>query len=226
MQTAKLIMSAASIALAGLLAPPAGAAGPQDVQIHSHAPVVLVAAVADQTKVDATKAALRDLWLGHAFWVRNVVAAELAGDASAQQAAEQQVVANARSIAASIEPFYGAEAKEKLFTLLAGHYGAVKAYLDASVAKNGGMQTEATSTLIGNAGEIAIFLSSANPYLPKDTVDGLLQAHGGHHIAQIQQLQAKDHAGEAQTWADMSQHMYVIADALADALAKQFPAMF
>jgi len=214
------------MALAGVLAQPADAAGPQGTQMHSHAPLLLVATVADQTKVDATKAALRDLWIGHVFWVRNVVVAELAGDGSAQQAAEKQVVANARSIAASIEPFYGAEAKEKLFTLLAGHYGAVKDYLDASVAKNGDKQTEATSTLMGNAGEIASFLSSANPYLPKDTVDGLLQAHGGHHIAQIQQLLAKDYAGEAKTWADMSQHMYVIADALADALAKQFPAQF
>ncbi len=226
MQTARCIITAASMALAGMLAQPADAAGAQGAQAHSHAPALLAAAVADQTKVDATKAALRDLWLGHVFWVRNVVIAELAGDASAQQVAEKQVVANAQAIAASIEPFYGAEAKEKLFTLLAGHYGAVKAYLDASVAKNDAKQTEATSQLIGNAGEIASFLSGANPYLPKDAVDGLLQAHGGHHIAQIQQLQAKDYAGEAQTWADMSQHMYVIADAIADALAKQFPAKF
>jgi len=36
----------------------------------------------------------------------------------------------------------------------------------------------------------------------------------------------KDYDGEAQTWMDMSQHMYVIADAFADGLAKQFPAKF
>jgi hypothetical protein len=226
MQTVRLVMTAASMTLAGMLAQPAATAEPQSAEMDSHAPLLLAAAVADQSKVDSTKAALRDLWIGHVFWVRNVVVAELAGDGSAQQVAEKQVVANAQSIAASIEPFYGARAKEKLFTLLASHYGAVKAYLDASVAKNGGEQAEATSKLISNAGEIASFLSSANPYLPKDTVDGLLQAHGGHHIAQIQQLLAKDYAGEAQTWADMSQHMYVIADALADALAKQFPAEF
>jgi two-component system OmpR family response regulator len=53
---------------------------------------------------------------------------------------------------------------------------------------------------------------------------GVLKAHGAHHSAQIQQLQAKDYAGEAQTWATMTRHMCVIADALADALAKQFPA--
>ena len=222
MQGVKLVITAASIALASMLAQPVHAASPQGTQKS----VRPAEATADQTKVHDIKAALRDLWIGHVFWVRNVVVAELAGDAAAQQEAEKQVVANAQAIAASIEPFYGAAAMKKLFTLLAGHYGAVKAYLDASVAKNDVKQTEATAKLISNAGEMASFLSSANRYLPKDTLDGLLQAHGGHHIAQIQQLQAKDYAGEAQTWADMSQHMYVIADALADALAKQFPAAF
>lgn len=226
MQKARWILTAASMTWAGMLAQPAAAAEPPSAETHSHAAILQAVAVADQTKVNATKAALRDLWIGHIFWVRNVVAAELAGDASARQVAEKQVVANAQSIAASIEPSYGAEAKEKLFTLLAGHYGAVKDYLDASVAEDDAKQTEATSKLIGNSGEIASFLSSANPYLPIDTLAELLQAHGGHHIAQIQQLLAKDYAGEAQTWADMSQHMYVISDALGDALAKQFPAKF
>jgi len=226
MQKARLIITAASMALAGVLAQPAAAADPQGTPIHGHGSLLLAAAVADQTKVHATKADHRDLWIGHVFWVRNVVVAGLAGDSAARQVAEKQVVANAQSIAASIEPFYGAKAKEKLFTLLAGHYGAVKAYLDASIAKNTNKQADATAKLVGNAGEIASFLSGANPYLTKDAVDGLLQAHGGHHIAQIQQLQAKDFAAEAQTWVDMTRHMYVVSDAIAGALAKQFPASF
>jgi hypothetical protein len=214
----KTLMTAA-VAVAATIATPAFAHAP-------HAPVVLAAASADQSKVEATKAVLRDLWIGHVFWVRNVVVAGFAGDVVAQKAAEEQAVANAQAIAAAIEPFYGAEAKEALFTLLAGHYGAVKAYLDASIAKNADKQAEATAQLLDNAGEIAGFLSGANPNLPREDVEGLLQAHGGHHIAQIQQLQAKDYAGEAETWADMTQHMYVVSDALADAIAKQFPASF
>lgn len=194
---------------------------------HHHTSAILVtAASADVTKVDATNAALRDLWIGHVFWVRNVVTAGLAGDAAAEKAAETQVVANAKAIAGSIELFYGAAAKEKLFGLLAGHYAAVKAYLDATIAKDQAKQAQATTALLSNAGEIATFLSAANPNLPKDTVLGLLQAHGSHHIAQIQQLQAKDYAAEATTWADMTKHMYVIADALGGAIAKQFPEKF
>jgi hypothetical protein len=185
-----------------------------------------VAASADQTSVDSTKAVLRDLWIGHIFWVRNVVVAAFAGDAVAQQMAEDQVVANARALAVSIEPFYGAKANDQFFTLLADHYGAVKAYLDASIAADAGKESEATAKLLSNATQIAVFLSNANPFLPKDVLEELLQAHAGHHISQIQQLQTKDYGSEAETWSAMSQHVYVVADATAEAIAKQFPAKF
>ena len=54
----------------------------------------------------------------------------------------------------------------------------------------------------------------------------MLLAHGGHHVQQIQQVQGKAHDQEAQTWDAMTRHMYVIADALAGAIAKQFPKQF
>ena len=222
----KLLTSTAVVAAISMAAP-AYAAGPKAPEAHQHGgAIVLAAASADSAKVDAIRAAERDLWIGHVFWVRNVVVAGIAGDAPAQKAAEGQVVANAQALAAAIEPFYGAAAKEKLFGLLAGHYGAVRAYLDASIAKDAAKQSDATTKLLSNAGELATFLAGANPNLPKETVEGLLQAHGGHHISQIQQLLAKDYAGEAKTWADMTQHIYVIADALGGAIAKQFPDKF
>jgi len=177
-------------------------------------------------KVNETGAALRDLWVGHVFWVRNVVVSTFAGNQPAAAAAEQEVVANARQIAAAIEPYYGKDASEKLFGLLAGHYGAVKQYLDATVAGRQGDQDAAYASLSRNASEIARFLSGANPNLPFDTLNGLLLAHGGHHVRQIQQVHRHEYTDEARTWDAMTRHMYVIADALAGAIAKQFPNQF
>src|SRR5262249_30628433 len=157
---------------------------------------------------------------------RKVVVAAIAMKSAAETAAEKEVVDNAHAIAGSIEPFYGAPARDKLFTLLAGHYGAVKAYLEASIAKDAAAQSKATDQITSNADELATFLSGANPNWPKDAVMELLQVHGSHHISKIQQLIAKDTKGEAQTWKDMTAHMNTIADTLADGLAKQFPAKF
>ena len=177
-------------------------------------------------KVAQTSAALRDLWLGHAFWVRNVVVETLAGNKTGAIAAENEVVANAKELAAAIEPFYGKAAADKLFSLLSGHYGAIKQHLEAVVTGSSKKEEAAMKAITDNVEEISVFLSGANPNLPHDAVQGLLLAHVGHHKQQIQQLHDKQYPQEAQTWDAMKKHMYVIADTLAGALATQFPARF
>lgn len=177
-------------------------------------------------KIVQTKEALRDLWIGHAFWVRNVVTAQLAGDSARAKAAEQEVVANAQAIAGSIEPFYGKAASDQLFKLLAGHWGAIKDYLIAASANNTTGQSSAEKALAANANEIASFLAGANPNFQEATLRSLLAAHGAHHVQQIQQFKAKRYEDEAKTWAAMKDHLYVISDALATGIAKQFPDKF
>jgi len=188
--------------------------------------MAMAAPPAGSPKIVATDAALRGLWHDHIFWVRNVVVATLARHSAEAKAAEAQVVANAHAIANAIKPFYGDAAGEALFPLLAGHYGAVKSYLTATAAGDKKGQDKATDDLMANADQIATFLSGANPNLPKDTVLGLLQAHGAHHIAQIQELKAGQYDAEAKNWGEMEAHMDVIADALTGAIAKQFPDKF
>lgn len=166
---------------------------------------------------------LRDRWVGHIFWLRGVSLAVIESNDAAMEVAELQAAANADSIAASIEPYYGTAAKEAFAGLLADHYKWVKTYLAATVSSNPSMQATATQSLASNAEEIAEFLSEANPHLLKDELQSLLLAHGGHHIQQIQQIWAGNFASEAETWAGMKAHVYRIADVTAEALTKQFP---
>jgi hypothetical protein len=170
--------------------------------------------------------ALRDLWVGHIFWIRDVAAATKYGNSGAAKVAEEQAVQNAKDIAASIIPFYGKEAGDKLFGLLAGHYGAVKEYMNAAFAGKKEDKTASIDKLNKNADEIATFLSSANPNWPKGTLLAALAAHGGHHVMQIDAIHAKDFLAEAKVWDVMKKHIYVIADVLADGIVKQFPGKF
>ncbi|GFO57871.1 hypothetical protein GMST_01960 [Geomonas silvestris] len=182
---------------------------------------------AESPTLVATKMALRDLWTGHIFWVRNVAYATKAGDTAAAKVAEENVVKNARSIADAVLPFYGKPAADKLFGLLAGHYGAIKEYMTASYAGNQAGKDAAVAKIKENATEIATLLNQANPKnWPKDTLVGLLFAHGAHHMQQIDAFATKDYAAEAETWEMMKDHMYMIADALAGGLSKQFPKKF
>ena len=183
-------------------------------------------ATADRAAVLETKMALRDMWVEHVFWIRTYVLATHAHDKAQSQVDEKEVLSNAKALASSIAPFYGQQAADGLLKLLAGHWGAVRDYNTATLAKSKPGQDKAIANLTSNAHEIAKFLSGANPNLPEAAVFALMSAHGGHHVAQINQIAAGDFEAEAATWHAMRLHMLVIADAIADALAKQFPTRF
>ena len=172
------------------------------------------------------KTDMRDLWVGHIFWVRDVVLSTKYGDTKAAKVAEGKVVENAKAIAGAIAPLYGKKAGDRLFGLLVGHYGAVKEYMTTAFAGDAAGKSAAVEKLKKNAEDIATFLSSANPNWSKQTVLGLLMAHGGHHIAQIDQVKSKDYSAEARTWDNMRKHIYRLADALTDGIVKQFPKKF
>lgn len=170
---------------------------------------------------------LRDLWLGHIFMIQHVVLFNPSNDPAARDAADKQVLANAKQIANAFIPFYGEARSEKLFALLSGHYAAVKEYSEATIAANTQQQDVALSRLGSNAADIDAFFIGVNPnYLPKGTVRGLIEAHGAHHVLQINQYKKKEYAKLEETWPMMRQHVYVIADTLTTALAKQFPDKF
>lgn len=209
------------VASMGLTAAPAFAATPAaHAKVHATTPAANAAVPAKKV---ATDQALRDLWGQHVFWVRSYVVASVDRNTAARDVAEQQVVANAKAIAGAVASFYGQGAGDQMFRLLAGHWGAVKAYSDATDPAG---RDKAVNDLNANAAAIAKFLATANPYLKEDAVLAMLAAHGGHHVQQTDQLRAGDFAAEAKTWEAMRVHMYALADTLTDALARQFPDRF
>ncbi len=166
--------------------------------------------------------ALRDLWVGHIFWVRNYVLMSRLGDKAAASTADAQVVRDARAIADAISPYYGKAASDQLFALLAGHYGAIKEYASAAFAGNASAKKTAVDRLTANADAIALFLSTANPNWPKATLDAALRAHGAHHVMEIDAIASGDYTMEADVWAKMLTHIYTISDVLAQGIEKQF----
>ncbi len=187
------------------------------------APAPAPAPAATEVAAPQLQAAMRELWHGHIVHARDYALAVHAGNDADAKAAADAVVANAKEISKAVAGFYGQAGGDRMMELLGGHWGAVKALTDARARSDNAGADRAMADLTANAGEIAKFLAGANPNLPEDTVRGLMLAHGAHHAQQIQQIMAGDTAGEATSWAAMQAHMDSIADALAGAIAKQFP---
>ncbi len=181
-------------------------------------------------QVDGLKMALRGLLVDHIYWVRSLVIATRLGDRAKASASDSNGVQNAKAIGQSIAPIYGQAAGKKFATLFVGHYSAVKDYMKAAFANNfrgaNALKNGAVDKLKSNATEIAMFLSSANPNLPKDTVYGLFLTHAQQHIMAIDDTAKRDWTAEAGMWDPMVKHTHTMADALADAIAKQFPDKF
>ncbi len=178
-------------------------------------------------RVAEMKQSLRSLWLGHIYWVQHALLNNATNSLAERNAAEKEVVANAKLIANMVTPFYGEARSEQLFTLLTSHVAAIKEYSEATVAGHTGQQDAALARLASNVDDIAEFFNGANPsYLPKDTVRGLIAAHVAHHVLQINQYKNKEYAHLGETWPMMRQHVYLIADTLTSALVKQFPSEF
>lgn len=168
------------------------------------------------------QAVLRDEWSRHVFWIRHVVMDNAKGDRRSRDFAEKAVVANARDMAKTLASFYGDATAGRFRTLLTKHDDMIQAYSDATVAGDKRRQ----GTAIATGASIANLLSQINPHLPKDTVRSLFATNIGHHVVQINKFQDKDYQGEDETWTAMEHHVYVIADTLTNAIAKQFPAKF
>ena len=224
--TFKPLGLAVALALAGCnqATPPADSAAAPEATTEAPA-AEAPAAPAAEAAVPAPQlqAAMRDLWHGHIVHARDYALAVHAGNDADAKAAADAVVANAKEISGAVAGFYGQAGGDQMLTLLAGHWGAVKALTDARADKDEAAATKAMTDLTANASEIAKFLAGANPNLPEDTVRGLLLAHGAHHSSQINLILADDTTGEATEWTAMQAHMDMIADALAGAIAKQFP---
>jgi hypothetical protein len=206
-----VLLSAALACSAPLLAAPA------------HGGAAHKAAAATDASAPKLHAAMRQLWHGHIVHARDYAIAMHAGNAADARQAADAVVANAHQIADAVGGFYGKPAGDRMMELLGGHWGAVKALTDARAHNDSAAANTAMANLTANAGEIAKFLAGANPNLPEDTVRGMLLAHGAHHAQELSQIMSGDKAGEAASWKAMQAQMDTVADALAGAIAKQFP---
>ncbi|TKB73266.1 MAG: hypothetical protein E8D46_12575 [Nitrospira sp.] len=182
---------------------------------------------ADPAHVAEMEKTLRDLWLGHIFMIQHVVLFNAKNNPVELDAADKQVLANAKQIASTFTPFYGGTRAENLYALLAAHYASVKDYSEATIAGSRDQQDAALALMASNADDIDVFFNGVNPHnLPKGTIRGLIAAHGAHHVLQINQYKKKEYAELEETWSMMRQHVYVIADTLTAALVKQFPDKF
>jgi hypothetical protein len=174
---------------------------------------------------EPVRLALRKLWSDHVIWTREYIVAAVAGTPDAAVAAGR-LLKNQEDIGAAIAGYYGQGAGEALTDLLKQH---IMIAVDlVAAAKSGDQRALAThdARWTANIGEIAAFLAGANPNWPEKDVLDLLALHlkltKDETVARI----AGDWDADVKAFDDIFTEIMVLADALHDGIATQFPDRF
>jgi hypothetical protein len=177
------------------------------------------------TSREPVRLALRKLWSDHVIWTREYIIAAVAGTPDADAAAGR-LLKNQEDIGAAIAGYYGDAAGVRLTELLKEH---ILIAVDlVAAAKSGDKAAFAThdARWTANIEQIATFLSGANPNWPKADVFDLLALHlkltKDEAVARI----SADWAADVRAFDDIFTEIMVLADALHDGIAAQFPERF
>ncbi len=178
------------------------------------------------TKAASLRVLLNNLESEHVDLASAATRAGFDGD-PAFTAAAGALGKNTDELSAAIGSVYGEEAGTKFKEIWASHIGF---FVDYTVAAKGGDQAgmdQAVQNLNGYVEAISIFLSGANPNLPKEAVSQLVTEHVGLLKEAVDKHGAGDFAAsyDAQSRA-RTQITNSIADTLAGAIVKQKPEAF
>ena len=165
---------------------------------------------------------MRKLWSDHVVWTRQYIVDAAAGTPSAD-AASKRLLKNQEDIGNAIVPYYGSSAGAKLTDLLKQHILIAVDLVSAAKAGDKTRVADADKRWHDNAADIATFLSAANRHWPKATLLAMLNEHLAlttqEATARLEQRWDDDVAAFDKIYAQAM----MMADALAEGIAKQFP---
>jgi hypothetical protein len=147
-------------------------------------------------------------------------------DAPDFAAAAGAIEGNSEEIESVVEAAYGDAAAAGFRDLWDAHINAYVAYIEATQANDSAASAQATSQVNLYASQLADFLGSANPHLDAGALTSMFQQHAGHLTRQVEAFGASDYE---RTYAEVRagySHMFMTGEALALAIATQFPDLF
>ena len=178
------------------------------------------------TSAATLRTALNALLSEHVILAAAATNAALDGRDAEFKAAASALDANSLDIAKAIGSVYGADAEQAFLPLWRRHIGYAVDYTVGAATKDAAKQQKAVADLLAYTQDFGAFLASANPNLSKSVVAELVKHHVVTLKAVIDAQATRDYARAYAAERAAAAHMQMIADPLAQAIAKQFPDRF
>ena len=171
------------------------------------------------------RVALNNLLAEHTFLAANATDEALNGNTPGFEAAAAALDENSVELADAITSVYGDEAGAEFLAQWRAHIGFFVDYTTASAAGDEAGQTAAVENLGGYITGFAAFLAGATE-LPQDALEAGLQEHVMGLAKVVDAQAAEDPTAAYSELRTAYLHMQALGDALAGAIAGQFPEMF
>lgn len=172
------------------------------------------------------RGAMRRLWEDHIVWTRMYIVSAIAGLPDLDLTA-QRLLRNQTDIGDAIKPFYGEEAGAQLTALLRGHILTAAELVGAAKAGDQPAAVAASERWYANADSIATFLTSANPrQWPAAPLKSMMKEHLDATLAEATARLQGRYAEDIAAYERVHEHILMLADALTEGIASQFPAKF
>jgi len=164
----------------------------------------------------------RKLWIDHVSWTRSFIVSDLAALPD-KEVVLQRLLKNQDDIGASIKPYYGEEAANKLSKLLREHIMIGGKVVDSAKSNNKSDLDKYNKLWYKNADDISDFLSSANPNWSNSELKDMLHKHLEFVTNQVVARINKNWKTDVDAYDKGEDHMIKFADILTDGIVKQFP---
>jgi len=184
------------------------------------------AAPTSMTRAADLRVTLNNLLTEHTALAASATLGALTGNTAQFRAAAAQLDANSDDIIRAVGSVYGPDAQRAFDPLWKKHIGFVVDYTTGLATNNKAKQDKAVQDLLAYTQEFGAFLNSATKSLPTDAVAGLVREHILTLKAVIDAQKAGVPGREFAALRRAYGHMPMIAEPLADAIAKQFPDKF
>lgn len=180
----------------------------------------------DSSKFVALNNTMHKLWSDHMQWTYATVDAFF-NNPDALQAQLSRLLQNQKDIGAAIVPYYGQTAGDQLSALLITHINQAVPVLQAAKAGDQTALGKALDDWNKNAKDIADFLAAANPKnWSQNDMREMMSGHITQTTSYAVALLQKNYSKAVADYEVANHHMMMMADMLANGIAKQFPDKF
>lgn len=177
------------------------------------------------SKAALLKGNLRQLWVEHVIWTRNVVFC-IVDELPGKEQAVNRLLQNQVDIGQVLVPYYGQEIGSRLASLLQTHVNIGAEVMQAAKTGRNLEESNTTHRWEENADAIATFLCNNNRHWNLAEMKDMMQLHLQLTFDEVKFRIAKDYIGDVVAFDRIQVEILKMSDMIAVGILRQFPKQF